>query len=51
MAEIPTVTGPFSPDQLGITLLHEYLLYGLHGWQYAPEVEYDRAAVYEQIHS
>lgn len=49
MAEIPTVSGSISPEGLGIVSLNEHLLFGLHGWQYAPEVRFDRAAAFEQL--
>lgn len=30
---VNTVTGPVSPDELGITLMHEHILYGYPGWE------------------
>jgi len=51
MAEVPTLSGSVSPDDLGIVSLHEHLLFGLPGWQYAPEVNFDRAAAFDQIRS
>jgi phosphotriesterase-related protein len=48
-AEIPTFSGLTSPDNLGIVSLGEYLLYGLPGWWYAPEVKFDRAVAFDQI--
>ena len=32
-AVVNTVTGPISPDDLGITLMHEHILYGYPGWE------------------
>ena len=29
---VNTVTGPISPDDLGVTLMHEHILYGYPGW-------------------
>jgi len=49
MAEIPTLTGSVSPENLGIVSLSEHLLFGLPGWQYAPEVGFDRAAAFDRI--
>ncbi|MFC1893621.1 phosphotriesterase [Chloroflexota bacterium] len=49
MNEIPTLTGSVSPDQLGIVSLSEHLLFGLPGWWYAPEVNFDRSAAFDQI--
>jgi len=40
---INTALGPISPDAMGITLMHEHLIFGYSGWQYdtaAPS--YDR---------
>ncbi len=33
MQKVNTVTGPVSPDELGITLMHEHILYGYPGWE------------------
>ncbi|MFC1893349.1 phosphotriesterase [Chloroflexota bacterium] len=49
MAEVPTLTGSVSPDQLGIVSLSEHLLLGLPGWEDAPDVNFDRAAAFDQI--
>ncbi len=51
MAEIFTLSGPVASDNLGIVSLQEYLLFGLPGWQYAPEVDFDRAAAFDKIRS
>jgi phosphotriesterase-related protein len=32
MPKINTVTGPISPDEMGITLMHEHLILGFPGW-------------------
>lgn len=32
-AVVNTVTGPVSPDDLGVTLMHEHILYGYPGWE------------------
>jgi len=46
MAKVNTVLGPISPDQLGITLMHEHIVYGYAGW-YADDTiaPFDREAV------
>ena len=31
--QINTVCGPISPDELGITLMHEHIVYGPPGWE------------------
>ena len=31
--QVNTVTGPVSPDDLGITLMHEHILFGYPGWE------------------
>ena len=51
MTEISTLLGPVSSDDLGIVSLHEHLLFGLHGWQYAPEVDFNHAVAFEKIRS
>lgn len=51
MAEIPTLSGPVSPENLGIVSLHEHLLFGVPGWQHAPEVDFDRPGAFDQIAS
>jgi phosphotriesterase-related protein len=37
MAYVQTVTGRIHPDQMGITAMHEHLLWGPTGWQHDPE--------------
>jgi predicted metal-dependent phosphotriesterase family hydrolase len=49
MTAIQTLTGPISPDDLGIVSMHEYLLKGLPGWHLAPEVKYNRAEAFDAI--
>ncbi|MFC1894267.1 phosphotriesterase [Chloroflexota bacterium] len=51
MANVPTLTGPVVPDNLGIVSLGEYLLFGLPGWQYDPYVKFSRVAAFDQISS
>ena len=48
-AEIPTLSGLTSPDNLGIVALSEHLLYGLPGWWLAPEVNFNRAEAFERV--
>ncbi|OGA33662.1 MAG: hypothetical protein A3G80_08050 [Betaproteobacteria bacterium RIFCSPLOWO2_12_FULL_62_13b] len=48
-ATVATVCGDVPAGDLGIVASHEHLLYGLPGWQHAPEVELDRAAAFEQL--
>ena len=50
-AGVPTLTGDVLPDDLGIVLLSENLMFGLPGWWYAPEFNFDRAAAFELIRS
>ena len=49
MTEIDTLLGPVDADEIGIVAMHEHLLYGLHGWQWAPEFNFDRALAFETI--
>lgn len=37
MAYINTVLGPVHPDQMGITAMHEHVMWGPPGWQYDPD--------------
>ncbi len=40
---INSVLGPIAPDDLGITLVHEHLIFGYPGWQYdTAATPYDR---------
>jgi phosphotriesterase-related protein len=41
---VNTVTGTCSPDQLGLTLMHEHLMIGWAGWETDSTVRYDREA-------
>ena len=49
MAEIQTARGAISPDELGTVMLSERLLFGVHGWQEAPEVNFDHVTAFEKI--
>lgn len=42
-----TVSGPVPVEQLGITMLNEYVLLTMPGWQYAPEAELNQAVAFE----
>ena len=44
--KVNTVLGPISPDDMGITLVHEHILYGYPGWDGDQSVApYDRDAL------
>lgn len=49
MAKVCTVLGPIAPEDLGITAIHEHIVYGMPGWEYAPEVKLDRSAAFEKV--
>ena len=49
MSQINTVSGPISPEGLGITAMHEHIQFGMPGWDKDPWVEYDRAVEFEKI--
>jgi phosphotriesterase-related protein len=49
MATVNTVLGPIDADQLGVTLVHESLLYVLPGAQYAYDIKIDRAEVFDAL--
>lgn len=37
MPYVQTITGPIHPEQMGITAMHEHLLWGPYGWEFDPE--------------
>ena len=37
MAHVNTVLGPIHSEEMGITAMHEHLMWGLPGWDYDPE--------------
>lgn len=44
---VNSVLGPISPENLGVTLMHEHLVFGFPGWQYdsaAPSYDREKAA-------
>jgi len=46
MAQVNTVLGPVSSDELGLTLIHEHLITGFPGWECdALAVPYDREVI------
>ena len=55
MANVMTVTGPVSADELGFTLVHEHVYYGLEietgdGWDKVyGRAAYDADLLYEQL--
>lgn len=49
MVQVNTILGSISPEELGITAMHEHIVYGMPGWEYAPEVNFDRSAAFEKI--
>ena len=32
-SQVNSVTGPLSSDEMGITLMHEHILFGYPGWE------------------
>ncbi len=49
---VKTVLGPVSPSQIGITSMHEHILWLCPGWQFAPEANenYPAAKVFELLY-
>ncbi|MDD5082764.1 MAG: hypothetical protein PHU08_05260 [Dehalococcoidales bacterium] len=41
---INTVSGPISAEELGVTLMHEHVLWGFPGWEYDPLHSFNREA-------
>ena len=48
LRKINTVLGSIHPDELGITAMHEHILWGPYGWQYDPEWWYHVPKVYQK---
>lgn len=46
---VNTVLGPIAPRELGVTLLHESLLSVVPGAQYAYDIDFDRAEIFDAI--
>ena len=46
--KIPTALGMISPEELGLTLPHEHLVYNYSGWYNDPEVKYSQKDAIEQ---
>ena len=44
MAKIQTVTGPLAPADVGVTLTHEHMMFGITGWDLDPALTFDRPA-------
>ena len=42
---VNTVLGPITPDELGVTLVHEHIVYGQPGWYADTVAPLDRPAV------
>src|SRR5438128_6944761 len=53
MAQVNTVLGPIHPKQLGMTSLHEHILFSTPGWEYSPEARqhFDAPRVFEKIYN
>jgi phosphotriesterase-related protein len=49
MATVNTVLGPIDAEQLGVTLVHESLMYVLPGAQYAYDIRIDRVEVFDAL--
>ncbi|GIW05614.1 MAG: phosphotriesterase [Dehalococcoidia bacterium] len=49
MVVVQTVLGPVAPEQLGPTLMHEHLIFGVPGWQDDPFITWDRPAVTDVV--
>lgn len=46
---VNTVLGPIAAEDLGVTAVHEALLSVLPGAQYAPDIDLDRAEIFETL--
>jgi phosphotriesterase-related protein len=52
MPQVNTVLGSLHPDQLGVTSMHEHILWSSPGWEYSPEASkiWDGPKIYSSIH-
>ncbi len=50
MGTVNTVLGPIHANQMGITAMHEHVMWGPPGWQYDPDWWWSVPRVYEKCH-
>jgi predicted metal-dependent phosphotriesterase family hydrolase len=53
MPHVNTVLGEIHPEQLGVTNLHEHLLWSTPGWEFTPNAKshYDPPKVFEKVYN
>ena len=53
MPQVNTVLGPIHPKQLGLTSLHEHLVFSSPGWEFSPEAHeaFPAPKVFERIYN
>lgn len=51
MAYVNTVLGTIHPDEMGITSIHEHIMWGPPGWEYNPGVWFDISKVFEKSYT
>jgi phosphotriesterase-related protein len=49
MAKVQTISGPLAPERMGMTLMHEHLMFGLPGWHLDPTRSFNREEVFEKV--
>lgn len=49
MAQVNTVLGTISSSELGITIMHEHIGFGVPGWQYSCEHWWDEPTRFEKV--
>lgn len=51
MAYVNTLLGRIHPEEMGITAMHEHIMWGLPGWEYDPGCWFDIKRVFEKCHN
>ncbi|MFC1893623.1 phosphotriesterase [Chloroflexota bacterium] len=48
MAHVNTLLGPIHPEEIGITAMHEHIMWGPPGWEYDPAAWFDMPKTFEK---
>lgn len=51
MAYVNTLLGTIHPDEMGVTALHEHIMWGPPGWEYNPSVWFDVTKVFDKCYN
>lgn len=50
MAHVNTLLGPIHPEEMGITAIHEYIMWGPSGWEYDPDFWFNFSIMFEECY-